>query len=193
MAKHRAWFGTRVIAELRGWQDADGRSPVWEAVGSHFYNMTLAEADRFGSVRGNQFIADLGPRHPIYTSLLPSAAQSALGKPHDDGRAAYAMLLKEGFCDEGYVDIFDGGPTPVAEINRLATVRNSKVAQFRGVARQADVDALVSAGAGSEFRVLRTNVSFENAELRLPAISARILDVAHGEDLMWSPLDSSRA
>ena len=31
IARHRDWFAHRVIAELRGYQTADGRSPVWEA------------------------------------------------------------------------------------------------------------------------------------------------------------------
>ena len=39
IAAHRDWFGRRVMAELRGWQDAEGRSRVWEAIGRHFYDM----------------------------------------------------------------------------------------------------------------------------------------------------------
>ena len=83
IAQHRDWFGRRVMAELRGWQDAGGKSPVWEAIGRHFYDMDFQEADRTGALSGNQFIADLGPRYPLYVSLLPKAAQEALGRPHE--------------------------------------------------------------------------------------------------------------
>jgi arginine N-succinyltransferase len=188
MAQHRSWFGDRVIGELRGWQDNAGLSPVWEGVGRHFYNMTLAEADRFGSVRGNQFIADLGPRHPIYTSLIAEDAQAALGRPHDDGRGAYAMLLKEGFCDQGYLDIFDGGPTLVAKIDRLATVRDSRAASFAGLSHAPATDALVAAGEGPRFRVLRTRVDGEGHELRLSETAIRSLALDAGEVLRWCPI-----
>jgi arginine N-succinyltransferase len=188
MAHHRSWFGSRVIGELRGWQDEDGRSPVWEGVGRHFYTMTLAEADRFGSVRGNQFIADLGPRHPIYTSLLAKDAQAALGKPHDDGRGAYAMLIKEGFADQGYVDIFDGGPTLVGEIDRLCTVRDSRSARFAGLSLAPATEALVAAGEGPRFRVVRTRIDGEGDELRLSEEAVRSLALDAGETLRWCPV-----
>jgi arginine N-succinyltransferase len=155
--------------------------------------MTLAEADRFGSVRGNQFIADLGPRHPIYTSLLSPEAQGALGRPHDDGRGAYAMLMKEGFVDQGYVDIFDGGPTPVAQIDLLETVKNSREARFAGLSAAPVTDALVAAGEGLRFRVLRTKVDGEGSELRLTDTAVRTLDLAAGEVLRWCPLGTSEA
>jgi arginine N-succinyltransferase len=193
MAQHRSWFGQRVIAELRGWQSGEGLSPVWEGIGKHFYNMTLAEADRFGSVRGNQFIADLGPRHPIYTSLLSPEAQWALGRPHDDGRGAYAMLMKEGFVDQGYVDIFDGGPTPVAQIDRLETVRNSREASFAGLSAAPVTDALVAAGEGLRFRVVRTKVDGDGPELRLTDTAVRTLGLKAGESLRWCPLGVSQA
>ena len=60
IALHREWFGRRVMAELRGWQDAEGKSPVWEAIGRRFYDMDFEDADRTNAVEGNQFIADLG-------------------------------------------------------------------------------------------------------------------------------------
>src|SRR3546814_19204152 len=42
-------------------------------------------------------------------------------------RPAYDMLLAEGFRDEGYIDVFDGGPQVAAAIDTLATVRDSRV------------------------------------------------------------------
>lgn len=152
IAMHRHWFGNRVIAELRGYQDTDGRAPVWEAIGRRFYDMDFHEADRTGAVHGNQFIADLGPRYPIYVSMLPADAQAAFGRPHDDGRPAHDMLLSEGFRDEGYVDIFDGGPTLVADIDALRTVRHSERRAIRATDASADGAMLVGAGSGAAFR-----------------------------------------
>lgn len=157
IAVHRDWFDRRVIAELRGYQDGAGRSPVWDAIGRHFYDMEFTEADRTGALHGNQFIADLGPRYPLYISLLPEAAQAALGRPHDDGRPAFEMALSEGFAAGDYVDIFDGGPTLVADIDAVRTVREchqTTVAQIAGEGHA----ALVATGNCATFRVCRGEI-----------------------------------
>ena len=162
IAAHRDWFGQRVMAELRGWQDADGHSPVWEAIGRHFYAMDFQEADRTGALTGNQFIADLGPRYPLYLSLLPAAAQAALGQPHDDGRPAFEMLIAEGFHAGDYVDIFDGGPTVVADIDAIKTVREALRVTMSGVAA-GGTRSLVAVGTGAAFRVARGNVAADGS------------------------------
>ena len=187
IAQHRDWFGRIVIAELRGWQDATGRSPVWEAIGRHFYDMSLAEADRFGAIHGNQFIADLGPRHPLYVSMLPPEAQAALGRPHQDGEAAHRMLMVEGFRDQGYVDIFDGGPTPVAMIDELAAVRDCHAAPVVPSTEGEAVDALVAAGGGADFRAARVTLRGCDAGVSLGAEDSRRLRLEAGETVRWCP------
>ena len=46
-----------------------------------------------------------------------------IGVPHPSGRAAMRMLENEGFAAEGYVDIFDGGPTMTARTSQVRSVR----------------------------------------------------------------------
>ena len=70
MADHLEFFEPTVIAEMRGSVDANGRSPFWDAVGRHFFEVDFATADHMSMV-SKQFIADLMPRHPIYIPLLP--------------------------------------------------------------------------------------------------------------------------
>ena len=190
MASHRSWFGRTVIAELRGYQDAEGRSPVWDAIGRHFYDMEFDEADRTGAIHGNQFIADLGARYPIYISMLPPAAQAALGQPHDDGRPAHAMLLAEGFRDEGYVDIFDGGPTLIAEIDSVRTVASSICATFVGE-QVGGAPALLAVGLGEQFRLVRGSFSADDEGVRLDPSSARALGVSSGDTVRISPTQAS--
>jgi arginine N-succinyltransferase len=187
MASHRHWFGKCVIAELRGYQDGEGRSPVWDAIGRHFYDMEFGEADRIGAIHGNQFIADLGARYPIYISMLPASAQAALGRPHDDGRPAHAMLLDEGFRDEGYVDIFDGGPTLVADIDSVRTIASSSAATFIGE-QSGGVPTLISAGVGPEFRLVRGVASAVEDGVRLDGESATLLRVTSGDTLRIAPI-----
>lgn len=177
IAQHRDWFGRRVMAELRGWQDAEGKSPVWEAIGRHFYDMDFHEADRTGALSGNQFIADLGPRYPLYVSLLPKAAQDALGRPHDDGRPAYEMLLTEGFVAGDYVDIFDGGPTVVADIDAVRTVRDARATTVTAVAA-GGAPSLVATGKGAQFRVGRGAATLDG---QVDAGLADTLDLSVGD------------
>ncbi len=128
MGQFRNRFPDQVMADMRGYFDENGRSPFWEAIGQKFFNMSYDEADFHGALNGNQFIADLMPKTPIYVNLLPQDAQDVIGRPNDEGRAAYAMLEKEGFHWNGHTDIFDGAPSIDAFIDNISTLRNSRIA-----------------------------------------------------------------
>jgi len=188
IAKHRSWFADRVMAELRGYQDALGSSPVWDALGRHFYDMEFEVADRTGAIEGNQFIADLGPRYPIYISMLPMAAQAALGRPHNDGKAAHAMLLAEGFRDDGYVDIFDGGPTLVANIDAVRTVRECRLSDVARICTPLPgkvQSALIGTGEGSQFRVAAGNISIDECgNASIDTALAAALSLGDGDQIM---------
>ena len=187
IAAHREWFGRKVIAELRGYQDANGKSPVWEAIGRYFYEMEFSEADRTGALTGNQFIADLGPRYPLYVSMLPASAQEALGQPHDDGRPALQMLLHEGFVAGEYVDIFDGGPTLAVDIDAVRSIRDCQSSVMRGIVegRRDGTASLVASGSGPTFRVTRGLVS-SNGDVA--ADVARNLKLEVGDSYLHIPI-----
>ncbi|HEX8231814.1 MAG TPA: arginine N-succinyltransferase [Caulobacteraceae bacterium] len=189
IAEHRYWFGEHIVAELRGVQDEDGGSPFWDAVGRKFYGMDFGEADRLNALHGNQFIADLGPKFPIYVNLLPKEAQEALGQPHKDGRRAYDLLLAEGFRDEDYVDIFDGGPTIHTEVANLRCVREALVSTVARVGGEVagGVDSLVCAGHSREFRCARGRVTRVGEDAVVSAALAECLDVQPGERIRHAP------
>jgi arginine N-succinyltransferase len=156
IAEHRAAFPERVVAELRGWQDETGASPVWEALGRRFYALPFPEADRL-STHDHDFIGAMAPRHPIYVDVLPLQAQAAIGRPHDEGRAALKLLMEEGFEDHGHVDVFDAGPTVFAPIDQLKAVRDSRRETVAAVADlgEAGADHLVAGGGAEDFRAAR--------------------------------------
>lgn len=178
---HRADFGKRVIADLRGWLK-DGESPFWDAVGGRFYAMSFAEADHINATTGNQFIADLGPRAPIYVNMLSEAAQQAIGRVHDDGRPARALLIAEGFRDEGYVDIFDAGPTLVAMIDDLKAVQQLHHAMFAGTS-EADMlrDHLIAHGTGPDFCCTPGSLEAAGGQAVTDPRSAALLGLSEGD------------
>jgi len=158
MALHRERFGEQVLTELRGYQEPEGVSPFWEGLTKRFFDLEFADADRFHALNGNQFIADLMPKHPIYTILLSEEAQHAIGKPHKVGAAAMRLLEAEGFRHQGYVDLFDAGPTLQAYVDDLRAVRDSVSAMVQadpmaGAAQRARM--LMASGRLLDFRAWR--------------------------------------
>ena len=120
-------FAPKVIAELRGRLDADGRSPFWEGLGRHFFAMEYTTADYLTGIGQKSFVAELMPRHPVYVNLLPRSARAVIGEVHADTQPARAMLEQEGFRYEGYVDIFDAGPTLECFRDNVHAVRASRL------------------------------------------------------------------
>ena len=127
MAMHVQRFSHKVIAELRGISNDDGHSPFWDALGNVFFSMDFSDADALSSEGRNQFIAELMPKYPIYVPLLPKSAQAVIGQVHPHTEPAKKMLENEGFQYQGYIDIFDGGPSIEVQIENIKTVRESYI------------------------------------------------------------------
>ncbi|MES2821292.1 MAG: arginine N-succinyltransferase [Pseudomonadota bacterium] len=119
-------FGDKVIAEMRGMSDENGRSPFWESLGRHFFKMEFSRADHLTGVGNKAFIAELMPKFPLYTCFLSQEARSVIGRVHPDTEPALSMLKAEGFSYQGYIDIFDAGPSIEAETAKIRAVRDSR-------------------------------------------------------------------
>jgi arginine N-succinyltransferase len=127
IAEFRELFGDKVIAEMRGMSDDQGRSPFWESLGRHFFKMEFSQADYLTGVGNKAFIAELMPKFPLYTCFLSEDARNIIGRVHPDTEPALAMLKGEGFSYQGYVDIFDAGPAIEAETAKIRAVHDSQV------------------------------------------------------------------
>lgn len=125
MAEFPDRMETETIAEMRGVVDSHGVSPLWSALGAHFFQIDFPKADTL-TAKSKKFIAELMPEHPIYIPLLPESAQEVIGKVHSNTEPAKAMLLKEGFEYRNRVDIFDGGPTLHCKTAEIRAVRESR-------------------------------------------------------------------
>lgn len=126
MAEQPQRFSKRVIAEMRGYSDEQGRSPFWEGLGRKFFAMDYSEADYLTGSGNKVFIAELMPKYSIYIHLLPDEAQEVIGKVHANTEPARALLESEGFRFENYVDIFDAGPTITAPLEKIRAIRDSR-------------------------------------------------------------------
>ncbi|MDP3535093.1 MAG: arginine N-succinyltransferase [Halomonas sp.] len=127
MAQFRDRFPQKVLAEMRGVFDDNNKSPFWDSLGKHFFPMDFNEADRLTGLGQKSFIGELMPKFPIYTTFMSEEARACIGQVHRHTRPALEMLKKEGLRWEGYIDIFDGGPTVEAYIDDVRAIRNSRL------------------------------------------------------------------
>ena len=186
IAMHRDRFADRILAELRGIIDARGGSPFWDGVAGRFFGMTFQEADYFNAINGNQFIADLMPKHPVYVAMLGDDARSAIGVPHPTGRAAMRMLEDEGFRHDGYVDIFDGGPTMTARTDDVRSVREARPATVTNANLDLGPRAILATGTLGSFRAAYGMRDLHpDGTIELDRISAAALGVSEGDEV-WS-------
>ena len=190
MKMHRPRFAERTLAELRGAHDETGGSPFWDGVAGRFFGMSFREADEFNAVRGNQFIADLMPKHPIYTALLPESALAVIGTPHRSGRAAQRMLEHEGFTYECYVDIFDGGPTMTVPTDQIATIRaarEGKVVAIAGAKDDGSEECRVALGELAAFRACCGRIATATGGVSIDEETAAALGVSVGDTVTYAP------
>jgi len=185
IAMHRARFGDRVLAELRGIIDERGGSAFWDGIAGKFFGMSFQEADYFNAINGNQFIADLMPKHPVYIAMLPEEARRVIGLPHPSGRAAMRMLENEGFAYEGYVDIFDGGPTMLARTDRVQSIADALEAEVVDTELEQGEKALIACGHLAGFRCCYGAREVRDSGVAIDSETANVLGVSTG-DKVWS-------
>ncbi|MFC4254818.1 arginine N-succinyltransferase [Altererythrobacter xixiisoli] len=184
IAMHRARFGDRILAELRGIIDERGGSPFWDAIGGKFFGMTFQEADYFNAIHGNQFIADLMPKHPVYIAMLDDSARRVIGLPHPSGRAAMRMLENEGYAAQGYIDIFDGGPTMTAQTDQVVSIRQARHAPLMGLCTSGE-PVLAATGRLSRFRCCFGEVTPGENGVQVTEETAALLCAEPGDDIWW--------
>ncbi|MBL4907917.1 MAG: arginine N-succinyltransferase [Sneathiella sp.] len=183
-------FGETIIAEMRGWQDGEGQSPFWEHLGRKFFGLGFENADFMSSVKGNQFITDLMPRHPVYSDLLPEAARNAIGKPHNASAPALRLLEKEGFRYSGYADIFDGGPTVQCQVRNIQTCQDraqgtvGEIVPDERLAKQERY--IISNQNRDDYRFICAPLIIEeDGSLTLSEVAATALRIGSGQTLSY--------
>ena len=157
--------------------------------------MEYSTADYLTGIGQKSFIAELMPKHPVYVNLLPADARDAIGAVHADTVPARTMLEQEGFRYEGYVDIFDAGPTVECFRDDIHAVRQSQVLPVTLEEEDPVPDSLtddilwlVSNRELQNFRVLVTTAPSRADRFPLKPYAATTLGVAEGDTVRAVPL-----
>ncbi|MFN5127406.1 MAG: arginine N-succinyltransferase [Sphingomonadaceae bacterium] len=187
---HRQRFADRTIAELRGVIDEAGGSPFWDGVAGRFFGMSFQEADEFNAKFGNQFIADLMPKHPVYIAMLQESAKAVIGVPHPSGRAAMRMLENEGFGWENYIDIFDGGPTMTARTDQIRSIREAKDVTITEISQsvgeqKSDQKKLLTLGRLHAFKAAYGWIDDRGDDVIIDGECARALNISVGDQVTY--------
>ncbi|WP_306252627.1 arginine N-succinyltransferase [Parvularcula sp. IMCC14364] len=187
-------FGDKVMAEIRGWTDREDSFPFWEQVASKFFGMTFIEADK-RSTSDFRFIADLMPKYPIYTEMLPQEVRDILGKPHDNSKPAMDLLLSQGFRYNNLIDIFDAGPSIEADMKDVKTIQDA--GRRKAVSGGAVTDgrkALVSTLGLSGFSCIQVETATpDSEEIPLTDKMMQELGITTGDDVMVCMMEGKQA
>lgn len=186
MAQFPHLFSDIVIAEIRGVHDDQGNSPFYEHLCKHFFKMEFREADLIHATKGGQFISDLMPKYPIYIDLLSDEARSVIGMPFQSSAPAMRLLEREGFTHQGYVDVFDAGPTMQAETASITSVANSRLLEVSSVEESVEGDKWIASNTVlGDFRIVNTPIDLhmENGKVTINKKAAAALRVQVGDSI----------
>lgn len=184
-------FAPKVIAEMRGVSDENGLSPFWESLGRHFFKMEFSQADYLSGIGNKSFIAELMPQHPVYVDFLSEQARAVIGQVHEKTRPALALLQGEGFQYQGYVDIFDAGPTVECMLPNIRAVRDSRVVKaLEHHASDDGVTYLVSNRRLDDFRVCLVRSRINGDGLPISAEARAKLNIQPGDEVRAVPLSA---
>lgn len=177
-------FSETVISEIRGVQDENGDSPFYNNLARHFFQMEFKRADYIHATQGGQFIADLMPKYPIYVELLSKEAREVIGKPFTASLPAMRMLEAEGFRHQGYIDVFDAGPTIEVKRDQIRTVRQSVRAVVTQILTEVVGEThMIANGQLPDYRMTRASVQLQDAGATITRQTADVLGVKLGDTL----------
>jgi len=191
ISMHPEYFEREIIAEMLSPFVAPGVNRLWDAFGARFTGLPYREADHLSS-RSKDFIGDLFPRDPVYTTLFPEEVQSEIGKTGEMAVAALRILEKIGFHYLNQVDPFDGGPYYGAAREAITPVRERRQLVLPGEIFEPAVEAdatlaLLAAEGKHGFRA--TVVPLDRAGAPLVSKECReALGVGGGDRVHVTPL-----
>ncbi len=182
LADNEQRVSEKIIAQIRGVVDAKGHSIFWRAIGKKFIELHFLEVDHLIAKGEEKFIAELLPDAPIAIELLSDETQEIIGIPHPNSVPACAMLKKEGFTFENYINIIDGGPCLELYLKHNPTIHHSKLVLVQDVKPDIQSDPYMIACINQPFCACMGAVLFhENNQVTLTPQTMEILNIQIGD------------
>ena len=189
MAMHQQECADCVIAEMRGYYDEQGLSPLWEALGKRFFKSTPDEVADLVRQYGSRYIKDLLPKEAVYIDLLPKAARDSIGAVLEATKPALSILQKEGFRQTNFVDIVDGGPVIACSSKDVKTTRLSRLVTVEAVTPELSLLARQWVMLCVENKMILTLCELLDNQIILPASVNVPLSIKAGDKVMIAPFD----
>ncbi len=191
IARHRACFEKKLLAEMRAAIDDHGRSAFWDAFGRRFTGMSYTEADH-RSASDKSFVLDLFPATPFYASLLDESVAAELGHVHDEARPALRLLEQAGLHWIDELDPFDGGPFVAAQVSRVVPVQRTVLGHVAGDAPAETAEpAILSTEHDGEWNAVAVRAAREGDAIHIPEEGRKRLGLSIGDAVGWTPLPPS--
>jgi arginine N-succinyltransferase len=189
MADNRQYFEKEVIAEMRGQVDDSGHSPFWDAVGKHFFQIDFPTAD-YLTMKSKIFIEELMPKYPILVDVLPEVAQAVVAEVHPQTLPARKILEQEGFKFNGRVGIFEPGPVLSAEIEKIRTIKESKLAEITKIDdKELSEETYIIAKVDGDFRACLGQLKeIKGKKLQISPVTAAALKLKLGNKVRYASL-----
>jgi len=183
-------FADKLIAEMRGVSDQNGNSPFWESLGRHFFSIDFSEADYLTGIGQKAFIAELMPKHPMYVDFLTDEAKAVIAEVHESTLPARRILESEGMRYEGYIDIFDAGPTLEAYTKDLRIVRENELRKVvvSNDYEETESTLLIGNQSYKNYRAIIGCQPCNETEITLSPQQAETLCVGEGDFIRVAPL-----
>lgn len=186
----RRWFKDRMLSELMPPLSENKESPLWEAVGRRFTNLSYKEADIL-SRKNKEFVTSLFPRGDIYTCLLPGEVRDAIGKVGKDSEPVRHMLENIGFRWRNDVDPFDGGPHYWAETDKITLIRQTErfnVNKNPLKKRGKEFGLVGYLKEGGHFCAMQSHYQTSRRSILLPKQTSDNLELEAGDPIFLMPL-----
>jgi arginine N-succinyltransferase len=186
VARHRARFASRLIAELLPPRREDGGNAFWDAVGAPLTGLDYYRADLLCRT-DKEFIAAFFPHEELLAELLPEAARALIAHEGPATTPVRALLRRAGFAWLGTVDPFDAGPHDGAAVADIGPITRSRRLVRLDLPRTAPAPDHLVCGPGHHFAAMPTEVVGEG--LRLAQDDAGLLGLDAGDAGWVMPLD----
>ena len=187
IASHQSRFDKKILVEIRGWKDKNGKSYFWESFSKAFFNLDFFSIDRLSYI-DNHFITESVPKFPFMVELLSRRVQKVLGKPHPNAIPALTMLSKQGFKTNGLVDVLDGGPCMEVKAKSIPIVKSSKKVKV-DVKRSVNFSSygFIVNFSLENFRVVRENYNLIGNTIEISQKTAKALEISSGDMVRINP------